>query len=313
MEYVIECRGLVKRFGRVVALDGLTLRVPRGHVFGLIGPNGAGKTTTIRICLGLLRPDAGEAYLFGENPWNNPRVRTRVGVLHERMALPEHVRAVEFLEHVARIYGVPSPERVARETLKLVGLAEAADRKIGDLSAGMRQRLCIAQALLHRPELVIADEPMANLDPLGRSEMLDLIARLHREEGVDFLISSHILPELSRVCDSVAFIYKGRVFVSGSLEELMRRYGRVFRVSADKPEVLRPRVAELPYVKEAQVAGRDLLVEVEEGHEDEFYSAVTSLARELGVELYGLESKVASLEGLFRRIVLGQVGGESHA
>ncbi len=310
MEDVIECRGLVKRFGRVVALDGLTLEVPRKRIFGLIGPNGAGKTTTIRICLGLLRPDAGEAFLFGEDPWNNPRVRLRVGVLHERMALPEHVRAAELLEHVARIYGLSSPEEAAAEALELVGLKEAADRKVGGLSAGMRQRLCIAQALIHRPELVIADEPMANLDPLGRSEMLDLIARLHREEGVDFLISSHILPELSRVCDSVAFIHQGRVYITGSLEELMRRYGRAFRVSTDRPEALRPRVAEFPYVREAFVAGRDLVVEVEEGHEAEFYTAISGLAKELGVELYGVESKVASLEDLFRRVVLGELGGE---
>jgi len=191
-----------------------------------------------------------------------------------------------------------------------VGLKEAADRKVGGLSAGMRQRLCIAQALIHRPEFVIADEPMANLDPLGRSEMLDLIARLHREEGVDFLISSHILPELSRVCDSVAFIHQGRVYITGRLEELMRRYGRAFRVSTDKPEALRPKVAELPYVREAFVAGRDLMVEVEEGHEAEFYTAISGLAKELGVELYGVESKVASLEDLFKRVVLGELGGE---
>ena len=310
MENVMECHGLVKRFGKVVALNGLTLEVPRKRIFGLIGPNGAGKTTTIRICLGLLRPDAGEAFLFGEDPWNNPRVRLRVGVLHERMALPEHVRAVELLEHVARIYGLPSPEEAAAEALELVGLKEAADRKVGGLSAGMRQRLCIAQALIHRPEFVIADEPMANLDPLGRSETLDLIARLHREEGVDFLISSHILPELSRICDSVAFIHQGRVYITGRLEELMRRYGRAFRVSTDKPEALRPKVAELPYVREVFVTGRDLVVEVEEGHEAEFYSAISSLARELGVELYGVESKVASLEDLFRRVVLGELGGE---
>lgn len=308
MEKAIECIGLVKRFKDVVALNGLTLEVPRGRIFGLIGPNGAGKTTTIRICLGLLKPDSGEARLLGEDPWNNPDVRARVGVLHEHMELPRHIRALEFLKHVARIYGVPEAGKRAREALELVGLADSADRKIGALSAGMKQRLCIAQALIHEPELVIADEPMANLDPLGRSEVIDLVARLHKDEGVDFVISSHILPELGRICDSVALIHEGRVRVTGTLDELMREFGRSFRVSVSNPAVLRPKVLDLPYVREAYISGRDLMVEVEEGHEDEFYGAVRSLAEQAGLEFYGIESRVASLEDLFRRVVLGRFG-----
>ena len=304
----MECVDLVKRFGKVVALNGLTLEVPRGRIFGLIGPNGAGKTTTIRIVLGLLRPDSGEVRLFGEDPWNNPGVRARVGVLHEQMELPRHVRAREFLAHVARIYGVPEPVKKAVEALELVGLKDAWDRKVGALSAGMKQRLCIAQALLHEPELVIADEPLANLDPLGRSEVLDLIAKLHKDEGVDFIISSHILPELGRICDSVALIHQGRVHLTGTLDELMAQFGRSFRVSVSDPKALRPRVLELPYVRDAYISGRDLVVEVEEGHEDEFYGTIRSLAHEVGVEFYGLESRVASLEDLFRRMVLGKLG-----
>ena len=308
MEKAIECIELVKRFKDVVALNGLTLEVPRGRIFGLIGPNGAGKTTTIRICLGLLKPDSGEARLLGEDPWNNPDVKARVGVLHEQMELPRHIRALELLEHVARIYGVPEASKRAREVLELVGLADAANRKIGALSAGMKQRLCIAQALIHEPELVIADEPMANLDPLGRSEVIDLVARLHKDEGVDFVISSHILPELGRICDSVALIHEGRVHVTGTLDELMREFGRSFRVSVSNPAVLRPKVLDLPYVREAYISGRDLMVEVEEGHEDEFYGVVRSLAEQAGLEFYGLESRVASLEDLFRRVVLGRLG-----
>ncbi|RLI07610.1 ABC transporter ATP-binding protein [Candidatus Bathyarchaeota archaeon] len=309
MGKVIECVELVKRFKDVVALDGLTLEVPKGHIFGLIGPNGAGKTTTIRIILGLLRPDSGEVRLFGEDPWNNPEVRARVGVLHEHMELPCHVRARELLEHVARIYGVPEPAKRAVEALELVGLKEAWNRRVGALSAGMKQRLCIAQALLHEPELVIADEPLANLDPLGRSEVLDLMARLHKEEGVDFVVSSHILPELGRICDSVAFVHRGRIHLTGALDELMAQFGRSFRVSVSDPRALRPKVLELPYIRDAYISGRDLMVEVEEGHEDEFYGTIRSLAREVGVEFYGLESRVASLEDLFRRMVLGRLGG----
>ena len=309
MENVIECRGLVKRFGRVWALRGLDLSVPRGRVFGFIGPNGAGKTTTIRICLGLLRPDAGEVRLFGEYPWNNPDVRALVGVLHEQMAFPEHLRVRRFLEHVARIYGVEKPREAAASVLKVVELDEAADRKISALSAGMRQRLGIAQALIHGPELVIADEPTANLDPLGRVEILNLIARLHKDEGVSFFISSHILPELARICDHIALIHEGTVRISGELSELMDKFGRAFRISVNKPGELMVRIEELPYVRAAYLVGSELMVEVEEGSEAQFYADATDLANQLGLELYGIESRVATLEDLFRRVVRGD-GGE---
>jgi len=309
LENVVECRGLVKRFGAVWALRGLDLHVPRGRVFGFIGPNGAGKTTTIRICLGLLRPDAGEVRLFGEDPWNNPDVRALVGVLHEQMAFPEHLRVRKFLEHVARIYGVREARKAALSALEIVELEEAADRKISALSAGMRQRLGIAQALIHEPELVIADEPTANLDPLGRMEILNLMARLHKDEGVSFFISSHILPELARICDYIALIHEGRVRISGELDELMDKFGRAFRISVSRPEELLRRVEELPYVRAAYVMGSELMVEVEEGSEAQFYADATGLARELGLELYGIDSRVATLEDLFKRIVRGS-GGE---
>ena len=299
----------MKRFGRVWALRGLDLSVPRGRVFGFIGPNGAGKTTTIRICLGLLRPDAGEVRLFGEYPWNNPDVRALVGVLHEQMAFPEHLRVRRFLEHVARIYGVEKPGEAAASVLKVVELDEAADRKISALSAGMRQRLGIAQALIHGPELVIADEPTANLDPLGRVEILNLIARLHKDEGVSFFISSHILPELARICDHIALIHEGTVRISGELDELMDKFGRAFRISVNKPDELMVRIEELPYVRAAYLVGSELMVEVEEGSEAQFYADATDLANQLGLELYGIESRVATLEDLFRRVVRGD-GGE---
>ena len=309
MKNVIECRGLVKRFGRVWALRGLDLEVPRGRTFGFIGPNGAGKTTTIRICLGLLRPDAGEVRLFGDDPWNNPDVRALVGVLHEQMAFPEHLRVRKFLEHVARIYGVGEPKKAALSALEIVELKDAADRKISALSAGMRQRLGIAQALIHGPELVIADEPTASLDPLGRMEILNLMARLHKEEGVSFFISSHILPELARICDHIALIHEGKVRISGELDELMDKFGRAFRISVNRPEELLKHVKELPYVRAAYIMGSELMVEVEEGSEAQFYADATGLAKELSLELYGIESRVATLEDLFKRIVRGS-GGE---
>ena len=292
----------MKRFGKVIAVNGLDLEVEEGSITGLIGPNGAGKTTTIRMILGLLRPDAGVVRTFGEDPWDNSGIRERIGVVHERPNFPRHLEVDEYLRHVAAIYGV-GPERV-RDVLELVGLSDAADQKIGTLSAGMLQRFAVAHALIHEPELVIADEPTSNLDPQARSDLLDLIARLNREQGTTFLISSHILPELSRVCEKVAIINRGRVWAAGSLTELYERFGvSAVRVSTDKPAKMAGRISALSYVKGVEVVGNAVIVSAEPGDVSRLYQDVPKIALEVGAQLTGIETKTATLEELFRHVV----------
>jgi len=302
---IIECRNLVKHFGKVVALNGLSLSIPKNTFYGLIGPNGAGKTTTLRIILGLIKPDRGKVKLYGEDPWDNPKIRAEIGVIHEKLIFPPNISCIKFLRYVARIYGISNVDERINEVLKLVELFDARDRLIKGLSAGMLQRLGLAQALIHYPKLIIADEPTSNLDPLSRIKILNLMRKLKDDENVDFIISSHILPELARVCDRVAFIYNGRIAAEGSLEELYKKYRlAMFRISSSDSRKLLAELIKLPYIEEVSLTGIEIMVKVKDGFEQQLYSDVASIARNINVELYGIDFKVASLEELFRRIAI---------
>ena len=300
----IEARDLVKRFGKVSALNGLSLTVPTGSVFGLVGPNGAGKTTTLRIALGLLRPDGGSIAVLSEDPWENVRVRMELGVLHEKPVYPGDMSCRRFLRHVARIYGVGDAEKNMKRVLTLVGLEAASERRIKGLSAGMLQRLGIAQALIHEPPLIITDEPASNLDPIGRTELLDLVTALHKDHGVDFLISSHILPELSKVCDRLAIIDRGKVHAEGPLDDLLRRYKlNVYKVTSSDPKLMASALLKLQYVEQASVEADGALIKIREGHEKDLYRDVGEIAEEIDVTLYGVEARVTNLEELYRKVV----------
>ena len=289
---------IVKRYGKVVAVEGLSLEVEEGRVTGLIGPNGAGKTTTIKILLGILRPDYGKVEVFGEDPWDNPGIRSRIGVIYERAYFPSHHRVLEYLEKACRIFGLP--ESRAREMLETVGLQEAKDRLIKGLSAGMLQKFAIAHALIHKPEFVVADEPTANLDPQARNGLLDLILKLHHKERVSFLISSHILPELSRVCESVAIINKGKVWAQGGFSELCQKFGvSATRVSTNKPEALAQAVKNLYYVNKVDADARGISIDVPQERSQQLYEDVLAFARKIGATVSGIESGTASLEELF--------------
>ena len=306
MREIIVAKDLHKSYGRVVALRGLNLKVHEGNIMGLIGPNGAGKTTTIKIILGLLRPDKGEVYVFGENPWDNPKIKKEIGVIYEKATFPEYYKVLDYLRRVCRIYG--EPEQRAKEVLELVGLG-AYNRTIKSLSAGMLQKFAIAHALIHHPRLIIADEPASNLDPEARNKLLDLILRLHKEEGVTFLISSHILPELGRVCDSVAIINKGRILASGNLIELFKRYSiRAIRISTDKPNAFANALKRLPYIEDISVDDKGVLLTVKDGTEREVYEDSLRIAKEVSATILGIEMGVTSLEQLYYKVM--KMGGD---
>jgi ABC-2 type transport system ATP-binding protein len=285
-----------------VAVDGLNLTLDEGSVTGLIGPNGAGKTTTIKMILGLLRPDKGEVEVFDQDPWDNSEIRAMIGVVHEKPFFPSHQETLDYLERTCRMFGIPESRAV--EVLRLVYMEDASDRLIKALSAGMLQKFAIAHALVHRPRLVIADEMTSNLDPQARSSLLDLILQLHRDEKVTFLLSSHILPELSRVCDSVAIINKGRVWASGRLTELYEKYAAgMLRVSTDKPEELAARISKLPYVKKVESDIRGVSVRIEQEDEERLYRDAPRLAKKVNARILGIEAGSSSIEELYRLAV----------
>ncbi len=299
---LIVAEDLAKSYGRVIAVDGLNLTVNKTSVTGLIGPNGAGKTTTIKMILGLLRPDRGHVKVFGQDPWDNTVIRSLIGVVYEKAFFPSHQKTLDYLERVSRVYGVP--ESRALEVLELVNLHEASDRAIKALSAGMLQKFAIGHALIHEPKLIVADEMTANLDPQARSELLDLILLLHKDENVAFLLSSHILPELSRVCDSVAIINQGKVWASGKLSELYERYAvGIIRISTDNPEALAFEIKKLAYIEKLETNLRGISVRVIEGKEEKLYADAPKLAKKIKAKILGIETGSASLEELYRLAV----------
>lgn len=299
---LIVAEGLSKSYGRVVAVDNLNLSLDEGSVTGLIGPNGAGKTTTIKMILGLLKPDKGWVKVFGQNPWDNTAIRPMIGVVYEKAFFPAHQKTLDYLQRVCRIFGVP--ESRAMEVLELVNLQEASDREIRALSAGMLQKFAIAHALVHKPKLIVADEMTANLDPQARSELLDVVLQLHKEEKVAFLLSSHILPELSRVCDSVAIINRGKVWAFGKLSELYEKYAiGIIRVTTDSAYELEAEIKKLKYVEDVDSDIRGISVRVADGKEDKFYEDVPKLAKKIKAKILGIETGSASMQELYRLAV----------
>jgi ABC-2 type transport system ATP-binding protein len=232
----VEIRGLTKSFrghlgiGRRTAVDGLDLTVGAGEAFGLLGPNGAGKTTTIKCLLGLLRPDRGDLRLLGR-PARDASARVGVGYLPEQPYFYDYLTPTEFLDFYGRLQGLAGRERAERvaRALARVGLAGREDVPLRRLSKGLLQRVGIAQAIQHDPRLVILDEPMSGLDPIGRREVRDLILEL-RGAGTTVFFSSHILQDAEMICDRVAILRDGRLVAAGRLDELVSGRLRGFDV-----------------------------------------------------------------------------------
>jgi ABC-2 type transport system ATP-binding protein len=215
----IYCVGLRRR--RLAALDDLRLRVDEGAVYGFVGPNGAGKSTSIKLLVGLIAPTRGQADIFGR-PISDPGSRAAIGYLPENPAFHDFLRPLEVLSYMGRLSGMSGADlaRRSRELLELVGLSGALDLTVRRFSKGMVQRLGLAQALLHDPPLLILDEPMSGLDPIGRKEIRDIIVELRRR-GKTIFFSTHILPDVETICDRVGMVLRGRLVAEGPVSSLL--------------------------------------------------------------------------------------------
>lgn len=218
MESVIDVSGLTKTYGSVRALDGLTLSIPRGGVYGVLGPNGAGKSTLFRILLGLIRPTDGAATVLGGAVGDGAAMR-RMGSMIETPRFPPFLTARQVLQWLAQAHGMGSTAEIDH-WISRVGLGEARDRKVRGFSVGMMQRLGVAAALMTRPDLVILDEPTSGMDPPGIQEMRALIRSLADDDGVTVVLASHQLLEVQRVCDRVAILNRGKLVREGAVSEL---------------------------------------------------------------------------------------------
>jgi ABC-2 type transport system ATP-binding protein len=291
--------GLTRHFGEVVAVDHLTLEVRAGEVFGFLGHNGAGKTTTVRLLNGLLEPTSGTARVLGMAPMEQgPALRRRTGVLTETPSLDERLTGRENLEIYAALYGVPRGEIAARvkELMELFQLDDRADEKAGDYSKGMKQRLALARALIHGPELLFLDEPTSGLDPVAARLVHDMITHLSHEEERTVFLCTHNLDEAQKLCDRVAVLEHGKLVALGTPAELASKIGRSQRLElqvarSDEETVLRL-LAEVPGVSAHREDGTIVAAGVE-------WAAVPGLVTSLAsarVQIYRVAPQEASLE-----------------
>ena len=300
----VWCSGLRRRYGRRPAVEDVSFEVGRGQVVGLLGPNGAGKTTVIKMLLGLVRPDAGEAMLLGR-PAGEPAARARVGYLPELFRYQPWLTATELLALHVRLAGVDVPAAEQRDRLALVGLAERAGDRLGGFSKGMQQRLGLAVALVARPELAILDEPTSALDPLGRADVRDIVLAL-KAQGVAVLLNSHLIGEVERVCDRVVILDRGKVAASGTLPELLGQ------------RELRLRLTGLPPAGEARLAGFGRVERAGEWYTvalpaDDDGTTVPDLVRDLaalGARVHAVEPARISLEERLLGILREGQGGD---
>jgi ABC-2 type transport system ATP-binding protein len=234
---VIVAENLVKRYGRVIALDGVSFSVARGEIFGLLGPNGAGKTTAIKILTGLTPPTSGRALVAGFDVVREAReVKRRIGWISSEIIVDDGLTAMENLEIQARLHGVSGWRERALQLLRYFGIVETANRPVEKLSTGMRKRLEIAMALIHGPEILFMDEPTVGLDVGARAGFWELVRQVSREFGVTVLLTTHYMEEAERLCGRVAIMNKGRVVAVGTPDELKARYGiDVIEIETSKP------------------------------------------------------------------------------
>lgn len=236
-EQVISIHGLKKRFGEVQALNGLDMQVSHGDIYGFLGPNGSGKSTTIRILMSLVKLDSGDVKIFGGNIQNfRSNILSRVGALIERPNFYEHLSAEANLSIMAKYSRIKVGVDEIYKTLNLVGLARREKDKVGNYSDGMKQRLGIAQALIHKPELLILDEPFNSLDPQGVMDVRNLVIKLNKEKNVTVVISSHKLDEIEKLTNKIVMISKGKTVAEGDLEELLSKGMSKISVVSDNPE-----------------------------------------------------------------------------
>ena len=237
---LITAENLTKRYKGIVALDGVSFTISDG-ITGILGENGAGKSTAIKTFLGLLAPTSGRVRVLGEDPLANIDVRGRLGYMPEHDCLPTQVSAAEFLTHMAELSGLPptAARTRAADTLRHTGLFEERYRAIGGYSTGMKQRVKLAQALVHDPAFVFLDEPTAGLDPMGREEMLTLVRKTHREFGISVLLSSHLMSDVERTCDRIIVLHGGHVVESGEVGQFTRETeSLLIEVDANRDELL---------------------------------------------------------------------------
>jgi ABC-2 type transport system ATP-binding protein len=300
-QWAVETRGLTKRFGENVAVDGVELLVPRGCAFGYLGPNGAGKTTLIRVLLGLTHADAGTMSLLGYPvPRERDKALARVGAIVDEPRFHSHLTGRENLEMLASSREPAARQRIA-PSLDRVGLRQRADDRVAKYSMGMRQRLGVAACLLGDPELLMLDEPMNGLDPAGMADMRTMI-RSFVDEGRTVVLSSHLLDEVQRTCDAVAIVDRGAVIRQGPIAELLKGTSVLVEVECSDPDRARALVERIGIDAQVEASSQGLEVTLPSGTGRAALAEISRVLVEGGVALYRFQPMQATLESWFLQV-----------
>ncbi|NUN47305.1 MAG: ABC transporter ATP-binding protein [Candidatus Brocadiae bacterium] len=305
-QFAVQFQNVTRWYGQVVALRDVTLNF-QGGVVGLLGQNGAGKTTFLRILTGSMRPSKGVALVFGAHAFGNPDLYRRIGYCPDHDNFFEFMTGREFVETLLGIHGFAGPERARRASAALdrVKAAEFADRKIYGYSKGMRQRLKLAQALSHDPELLILDEPLNGADPIIRRDVIDLVKALGRE-GRSVIISSHVLHEVEAMTPHLLLLHKGRVMAAGEVREIrgmIDRHPHSVRLRTPRGRDLAAVLARDPRVTELHIG--EGVVTVRTPQPDAFYAALPQVLLDAGLPVHEIESPDDNLDAVFRYLTEG--------
>ncbi len=297
---MIQTIGLTKEFNGFKAVDNLDLRVEKGDIYGFLGPNGAGKSTTIMMLLGLIPPTKGEIYLLGE-PFHprNVAVKRRIGVVAENQYFYKEMTAQEYLIFFAELYQVPNSQKRIDSLLEAVGLSNDRNKKLGAYSKGMQQKLAFARALLHDPELLILDEPVANLDPTSIKQIRDLIEEENRL-GRTVFVSSHLLSEVERLCKKVAIINRGKLLAEDTMENIKRKLTDTILLEIELNREISEvgkELTQFPFVKNWHAEGHRIEVELETDRDHR--GEISRFFYEKGFLILAMKTKEMSLEEAF--------------
>ena len=305
---MVTIKNLTKTYGRYRALNNLNLHIEKGEIFGFVGPNGAGKTTTMRIICGLLQADWGEVYVDGVDALNhNDLIKRKVGYVPDFFGVYDNFKVMEYMEFYGSMYGMDrvSVHKISLGLLDLVNLLDKQDAYVDGLSRGMKQRLCVARALIHNPQLLVLDEPASGLDPRARFEMKEVMKNLGTM-GKSIIISSHILPELGEMCTSIGVMEKGNLVVNGKVEDITRksRHSNPLDIQILENKDLAVQILrQTPLVEKISIRDDSVIITFD-GDEAEMGQLLTTLVMN-GVKVANFHREPGNLETLFMEITGG--------
>mgnify|MGYP002770575188 FL=1 len=306
---MVEIRNLTKTYGKYRALNNLNLHIDKGEIFGFVGPNGAGKTTTMRIICGLLQADWGEVYVDGIDSLNhNELIKRKVGYVPDFFGVYDNFKVMEYMDFYGSMYGIDGEavRKTSLGLLDLVNLSDKADSYVDGLSRGMKQRLCVARALIHNPQLLILDEPASGLDPRARFELKEIMKNLGAM-GKTIIISSHILPELGEMCTSIGVMEKGNLIANGKVEEITKQSRQAnpltIQILENKDQAIQI-LRQTPQVQKLSIRDNEIIIAFY-GEEADMAQLLSNLILS-GVKVSGFHREEGNLETLFLEITGGE-------